>query len=392
MTEGGTNPQPGDPIWPQTLASRGVDGKEIPIPYRTQATNITNNVNKSLSLEAQVKQAFDLRNSLTDGAAAALYDGNLRAVFLDAFKLQPLEKIYAKVIASTPEGLSGDALQRAVLKEIATVDAKRFAFESTACFAKGTLVHAKEGLVPIEKLKVGDLVLSRPEGGGELDYKPVTRTFVHPPTLVVRLVYQFESERNQVSFLTTTLNHPFWAVGEGWTKASDLHTWPGEESRLELMDGRQMLTCGRKRIYRTNIPNVGWISRVGDVRDEIGDELDCENNTAYRREIYAGDNIRNDEDAELLEIPVYNIEVADFHTYFVGKEGVWVHNKNADAAIQVTNGGAALPESMPVFFTETELLRYVADKNITSGYVIVKAGQNSQAAYLENIFPWLYLP
>jgi hypothetical protein len=25
---------------------------------------------------------------------------------------------------------------------------------------------------------------------------------------------------------------------------------------------------------------------------------------------------------------VYNIEVEDYHTYFVGEEGVWVHNTN----------------------------------------------------------------
>jgi hypothetical protein len=228
----------------------------------------------------------------------------------------------------------------ATLIKESTTPPKKYSFGGSTCFAKGTLVHTKEGLVPIEKLKVGDLVLSRPEGGGEPDYKPVTRTFVHPPTLVVRLVYQFESERNQVSFLTTTLNHPFWVAGQGWTKVSELHTWPGEESRLQLIDGRQMLTCGRKRIYRTNIPNVGWISRVGDVRDEIGDELDFENNTAHRREIYAGDNIRNDEDADLLAIPVYNIEVADFRTYFVGKEGVWVHNESVRTAPAAMNGEA----------------------------------------------------
>lgn len=30
-----------------------------------------------------------------------------------------------------------------------------------ACFAGGTLVHTKAGLVPIEKIQVGDLVLSK---------------------------------------------------------------------------------------------------------------------------------------------------------------------------------------------------------------------------------------
>lgn len=29
-----------------------------------------------------------------------------------------------------------------------------------------------------------------------------------------------------------------------------------------------------------------------------------------------------------LKLPVYNLEVEDFHTYYVGEHGVWVHNEN----------------------------------------------------------------
>lgn len=34
------------------------------------------------------------------------------------------------------------------------------------CFIAGTPVHTDKGLVPIEQIKVGDLVLSQPEQGG----------------------------------------------------------------------------------------------------------------------------------------------------------------------------------------------------------------------------------
>ena len=46
-------------------------------------------------------------------------------------------------------------------------------------FTAGTLVHTNKGLVPIEQLKIGDKVLSKPaEGLSELVYKPVLRTIV----------------------------------------------------------------------------------------------------------------------------------------------------------------------------------------------------------------------
>lgn len=66
-------------------------------------------------------------------------------------------------------------------------------------FVAGTLVHTQEGLKPIEQIKVGDYVLSKPDRGGEIisaveaatttrlcsaesaegkvSYKRVTRTF-----------------------------------------------------------------------------------------------------------------------------------------------------------------------------------------------------------------------
>lgn len=45
-------------------------------------------------------------------------------------------------------------------------------------FVAGTLVHTDKGLVPIQELKIGDKILSKPEGGvGDIEYKPVLSTF-----------------------------------------------------------------------------------------------------------------------------------------------------------------------------------------------------------------------
>ena len=48
-----------------------------------------------------------------------------------------------------------------------------------ACFIAGTLVHTDKGLVPINKIKVGDRVLSRDENNPDAEnvYKRVVSTF-----------------------------------------------------------------------------------------------------------------------------------------------------------------------------------------------------------------------
>jgi Pretoxin HINT domain len=88
------------------------------------------------------------------------------------------------------------------------------------------------------------------------------------------------------------------------------------------------------------------------VTDVLGGEWDFENECVHRANVYAEDSIQDPEDrmpSPLLRIPVYNIEVEDFHTYFVGKEGVWVHNKNLSTAIKVQNDA---------YFNHPRLLKY----------------------------------
>ncbi|MCG3842782.1 hypothetical protein I3249_08345 [Psychrobacter sp. Ps1] len=112
-------------------------------------------------------------------------------------------------------------------------------------FVAGTLILTDKGLVPIQDIKVGDLVLSKPvlskpeDGSGDIEYKPVLKTFVHKDKemWIVRLEknntspyrlkpddenfdihnYLLVDEKIQAasrfsSFLAT-LNHPVWIVG-----------------------------------------------------------------------------------------------------------------------------------------------------------------------------------
>ena len=88
-------------------------------------------------------------------------------------------------------------------------------------FAAGTLVHTDKGLVPIQDIKVGDLILSKPvlskpeSGIGDIEYKSVISTFKSSEKKRVFKVEYFnetadargEEGRN---YILCTNNHPFW--------------------------------------------------------------------------------------------------------------------------------------------------------------------------------------
>jgi hypothetical protein len=86
-------------------------------------------------------------------------------------------------------------------------------FETGACFPRGTLVHTDKGLVPIEQIKVGDPVLSQPGMTGELEYKPVVKTFQSENKSVVAVSYIIDGDGQTSYRLYPTGNHPFWVLG-----------------------------------------------------------------------------------------------------------------------------------------------------------------------------------
>ena len=83
------------------------------------------------------------------------------------------------------------------------------------CFMKGTLVETEEGWTPIDELKVGDWVMSRPENGiGEAVPKRVVNTFRYEDKEVVMLSFSQFPERNMGGGgLVATPNHPFCVYG-----------------------------------------------------------------------------------------------------------------------------------------------------------------------------------
>ncbi|MDF2441476.1 MAG: hypothetical protein JWN98_2460, partial [Abditibacteriota bacterium] len=136
----------------------------------------------------------------------------------------------------------------------------------SGCFTAGTLIATSEGSKPIEEVQVGDQVWARDEKTGKLALQRVTHTFKHEVDQLVVLHIEGED-------IETTAEHPFWVQGKGWVKAGELQT--GDV--LERLNGSTL-----------TIQDIEVVVRA------------CR---------------------------VYNLEVEGFHTYFVAKQQVFVHNK-----------------------------------------------------------------
>jgi hypothetical protein len=151
-----------------------------------------------------------------------------------------------------------------------------------SCFAAGTPLLTPEGSKPIEEFRPGGLLLSRSENGPEeeVSTKMVEEVFVRTGRIMTLKV--------GIRVIFTTPEHPFWVRGQGWTPGGELRV--GDE--LSTHDG-------------------DWVA-VEAVR-ETGEEQ-----------------------------TVYNLRVADFHTYFVGCEewgfSVWAHNAECAILFQKPNG------------------------------------------------------
>ena len=170
----------------------------------------------------------------------------------------PLRWPGADISAAKQSGSTG-ILKTGSTIEMLNPDLSKKWFEvDPACFVAGTLVHTKEGLKPIEQIKVGDWVLSKHESGQ--DYKRVTKTFVHDDAQVTLLSYRVRpfDPNGPGGFLIVTPDHPFWVPGKGWKNAETLkHTFKGMP--LETFDGKPMEVSGNTNLYITASKSIAWL-------------------------------------------------------------------------------------------------------------------------------------
>ncbi len=151
-------------------------------------------------------------------------------------------------------------------------------FDWASCFFNsfpaGTLVHTKFGKVAIEDIKIGDEVLSYNEISHETSYEKVTHLIRNEKEYNFVIV---TLENGEV--LEATPEHPFYS-GQEWKQANELAV----SDKLQFID------------------DVGSISEVG----------------------------RN-----FLSEKVFNITVNNAHTFYVGIDGVLVHNASKNSGCKL---------------------------------------------------------
>ena len=152
------------------------------------------------------------------------------------------------------------------------------------CFEGDTLVKAEDGPVPISKLNEGDYVYSENKITGEKGLQRVEHVFVNHTSTLLKIEFSD-------CVVDTTPTHPFWTINRGWVPAA-------------------YLRLGDKLVsFEGNIVNIKKIQII--LLDE--------------------------------PITVYNLEISNWHTYFVTQLELLVHNKCKQA-----DDGTAISDLRPI--------------------------------------------
>jgi intein/homing endonuclease len=143
------------------------------------------------------------------------------------------------------------------------------------------MVATADGPREIRTIQVGDLVWTADPETARESLQPVTKTMQREAT-ALRLI-----DVGGATIRTTDV-HPFWVEGKGWTKAGEIAT--GDQLRTK--DGAQLTV-----VASTTEPQGGPIMPAALSSKPHG------------------------------TMTVYDLEVANTHTFFVSPQKILVHNK-----------------------------------------------------------------
>ena len=169
-----------------------------------------------------------------------------------------------------------------------------------ACFPAGTKVLTEEGLKNIEDIKAGDKVYSTNEETGESGYQEVVQTFEKETDVIVHVFYQTDRSTAETDIAET----------DNEDIAGSERVVTAENADQETIASSEIETTMNHRFWSEG----GW-KTAGTL--EQGDRLTLADGTGA---------VVTDITFEDRHTTVYNMEVADYHTYYVGEDSVWVHN------------------------------------------------------------------
>ncbi|MEI3790885.1 MULTISPECIES: PAAR-like protein [unclassified Chryseobacterium] len=185
----------------------------------------------------------------------------------------------AKVITKDADELAAEAAEQAA-KEAAERWAKLGYDDlgtTAPCFLAGTFVHTIDGLIPIENIQIGDIVFCYDKINNVTTKNKVTRIYNNWTDKFIKITTDKE-------IISATFKHLFWIEDESkWITAKELKT------------------------------------------DMILKSLSL-NNILVKKIDYQKD----------VELSTFNIEVENNHNYFVGNQGILVHNDNKPSKFEST--------------------------------------------------------
>ncbi len=166
--------------------------------------------------------------------------------------------------------------------------------KNTNGFVAGTLVHTDNGLIPIQAIKVGDKVLSKPESGvGELVCSRVVKTIKsaekHPIMTPLEGIYCTENPpfwvRKYNNYGTGKYNKPTWMAAEYISKDDEVYSlahgygiprdfsgYTNVEPRYyERALGSDPYHIGGLYLIATDNPHVALYIDGYEYRDDLGE-------------------------------------------------------------------------------------------------------------------------